>query len=89
MPHRRQEGHAAARPTTEQQKAIAIELLLHAWEDALEQGCAPELVASSALCTALSDMVELFGENTVADMIDAIPDRIRRGDFSLTSTQTH
>ncbi len=65
------------------QKSLALELLLDAWDDAVTQGCDPELVATSAIFAALTDMVDVYGEDSVADMASGLPDRIRRGEFSM------
>ena len=43
----------------------------------------PEMVASSAIFAALTDMIDTYGENTVADMVAEWPDRIRDGEFTL------
>ena len=73
----------------ERYKAIALELLLDAWDEALARGCSPEMIATSAIFTAISDMVELYGEEPVAEMTTGLPDRIRRGDFSMLDGDPH
>jgi len=73
----------------EEQKSVALELLLDAWDDALSSGCAPEMIATSAIYAALSDMVDIYGEEHVAEMAAKLPDRIRRGEFSMRDGQTH
>jgi len=65
------------------QKSVAMEFLLDAWDDALSSGCAPETIANSAIFAALSDMIDLYGEDSVAEMAGNLPDRIRRGEFSM------
>jgi hypothetical protein len=73
----------------EEQKTVAMQFLLDAWEDALSSGCAPELIATSAINAALSDLVDLFGEEHVADMASGLSDRIRRGEFSMRAGELH
>ncbi len=73
----------------EEKKAIALELLLDAWDEALAQGCSPELVATSAIFAAIADMVDLYGEEPVADMAAGLPERIRRGEFSMRDERPH
>lgn len=70
-------------PASDEQKRLALNLLLDAWDAALRQGVAPELLATTAIYTALTDMVEEHGEEAVARLMDDLPDRIRRGDFTL------
>lgn len=73
----------------EEQKSVALQFLLDAWDDALSSGCAPEMIATSAIYAALSDMVDLYGEEYVAEMTSGLPDRIRRGEFSMRPGQPH
>ncbi len=69
----------------DEQKRLALQMILEAWEDALNQGAAPEMIASSAIFAALTDMVEHYGEESVAEMVAEWPDRIREGEFTLTA----
>lgn len=80
---------AVTRPAEDEQKTIALELLLDAWDEALQSGCAPEMIATSAIFAALTDMVELYGEGAVAEMASGLPDRIRRGEFSMRDGDPH
>lgn len=68
----------------DEQKRLALQIILEAWEDAISRGCAPEMVASSAIFAAITDMVESYGEHAVADMVAEWPERIRDGEFTLT-----
>ena len=67
----------------DEQKRVALKLMLEAWDEAVAQGASPEMVASSAIFAALTDMIDTYGENTVADMVAEWPDRIRDGEFTL------
>lgn len=67
----------------DEQKRIALKLILEAWDEAIGQGASPEVVASSAIFAALTDMIDIYGETTVADMVAEWPDRIREGEFTL------
>ena len=68
----------------DEQKQLALKIILEAWEDALSQGVAPEMVASSAIFAALTDMIEHYGEESVAEMVADWPDRIRNSEFTLS-----
>ena len=72
----------------DEQKRIASQVILEAWEGAIAQGCAPEMVASSAIFAAITDMVEHYGEHAVADMVADWPERIREGEFTLAEDVT-
>ena len=65
------------------QKALALELILNAWDSALARGVAPDLLASTAIFAALTDMIELHGEPAVADFCATLPARIRAGEFTM------
>lgn len=69
------------------QKRVALGLLLDAWDEALRRGVAPELLATTAIFAALTDMVDIHGEVAVAEMMTALPDRIRAGEFTLARRQ--
>lgn len=73
----------------DEQKRLALRVILEAWDDAIARGCAPEMVASSAIFAAITDMVESYGEQAVADMVAEWPDRIREGEFTLSEDATH
>jgi len=66
-----------------QAKARALELILSAWEQALADGADPEMVASVAIYAALADMVDRYGEEAVAEFCATLPERARRGEFTL------
>ncbi len=70
-------------PTQDAQKARALELLLDAWDAGLNEGIEPEILATAAIFAALTDMVDLHGEDSVATMAEELPERIRAGEFTL------
>ncbi|MCR9071272.1 MAG: hypothetical protein NXI18_06090 [Alphaproteobacteria bacterium] len=67
----------------DEQKRLALRVMLEAWDDAVAQGASSEIVASSAIFAALTDMIDIYGEETVAEMVAEWPDRIREGEFTL------
>mgnify|MGYP001278501795 CR=1 FL=1 len=70
-------------PDADAQKSLALQLMLEAWDRALEQGVPPQMLASVAIFAALSDMVDAHGENAVADFCETLAPRIRAGEFTL------
>jgi hypothetical protein len=70
-------------PDQATQKKIALDLLLGAWDAALAKGVEPELLASTAIFAALTDMVDLHGPEAVADFCAALPARVRAGEFTM------
>lgn len=68
------------------QKSAALEAILTAWETALGKGVEPELLASAAIYAALTDMVDLHGAEAVARLCEALPARVRKGEFTLAKS---
>jgi len=78
------EGRVAQKELpVEDQKARALELLLDAWEAGLNEGIEPEYLATAAIFAALTDMVDIHGEDAVATMTEELPARVREGEFTL------
>jgi len=67
----------------DEQKKLALKVILEAWDEAVNRGVSAEMVASSAIFAALTEMIDIYGEQTVADMVADWPDRIRDGEFTL------
>ncbi|MBC7769748.1 MAG: hypothetical protein H7124_13285 [Phycisphaerales bacterium] len=64
-------------------KGRALALILDAWEQALADGAEPEVIASVAIYAALADMVDRYGADAVADFCATLPERTRKGEFTL------
>ncbi|VAV88573.1 hypothetical protein MNBD_ALPHA06-1040 [hydrothermal vent metagenome] len=65
------------------QKSTALDMILGAWDQALAKGCAPETIATSAIFAALADLIDVYGEDVVAEMTKRLPERVNRGEFSM------
>lgn len=66
-----------------EQKALALKLLLDAWDAALAAGVEADSLASTAIFAALADMVDLHGAEAVAGFCETLPGRVRAGEFTL------
>jgi hypothetical protein len=62
----------------------ALNYILNAWEEAAENGIAPETMAYAALYAALTDLVGTFGETAVMKLIRELGPRVEKGEFTLT-----
>jgi len=71
------------------QKALALDRILDAWDDALGEGCDPDQIATAAIFAALTDMIDAYGEELVAEMAETLPERIRKGEFSMREVEPH
>jgi len=65
----------------------ALNLILAAWDEGEETGVPPELMAYAAIFTAMSDLVDRFGEGAVAKLARGLEDRVRLGEFSRHHTR--
>lgn len=65
-----------------EQKRLALQMILDAWENARRAGVGAEMLSSAAVFAALTEMVELYGEEPVATLVEGWPERIRGGEFS-------
>lgn len=68
-------------------KRIALALVLDAWDAALRAGVSPELIASTAIFAALTDMVDMHGAEAVAQFAEGLAPRLRAGEFTLAEDQ--
>lgn len=64
-------------------KQAALRYILEAWEEAVYDGLEPDSIATAAIFAALSDMIATYGEEAVAMMCARLPDRVRRGEFTV------
>ena len=67
----------------EDQKKIALDLFLDAWDKACEQGVEADLLCEVMIYMALTDLVADRGEDVTADLMSTLPERIRDGEFTL------
>jgi hypothetical protein len=64
----------------------ALEIMLDAWETGSDAGVEPEMLAYAALFTALSGLVDSFGEENVAHLARGLATRVLKGEFTMTSS---
>ncbi len=65
----------------------ALNYILVAWEEATDSGVRPQLLAYAAIYTALSDLVSIYGEDSVAKLVTGLAARVHSGEFSLDMRQ--
>lgn len=81
-----EDGHDASPLTETEQRQVALQNILDAWDEALGEGVDADILATTAIFAALSDMVEAYGEEAVAEMANGLADRVRQGEFTLNRT---
>jgi hypothetical protein len=67
-----------------EERQLALEYIADAWNFAEEDGIERHALAHAALFAAIATLVETYGETAAADLIGALPDRIRSGDYNVT-----
>ncbi|GLQ54918.1 hypothetical protein [Devosia nitrariae] len=65
------------------ERRIALEYLAEAWNSAEEDGIERQSLAHASLFAALAMFVRLYGDDSTADMVADLPDRIRAGEYNL------
>ena len=65
------------------ERFVALGYIDSAWAEALEDGVEPDAIAHAALFMAIADLVAAHGEESVAQMMSDIPDKVRSGEYSL------
>lgn len=78
-----EEGLDPSAPNESEQRRMALQNILDAWDEALAEGVSSDILATTAIFAALSDMVEAYGEEAVAEMAAGLADRVRQGEFTL------
>jgi nicotinamide mononucleotide (NMN) deamidase PncC len=63
-------------------RLAALDYVSEAFAEAVLDGVEVEAVAEAAIATALRELVAAHGEEQVADMVQAWPERLRAGEFS-------
>jgi hypothetical protein len=65
------------------ERALALEYIADAWNIAEEDGVEQKALAYASLFAAVTTLVKSYGEETTAELIARLPDRIRSGEYNL------
>ncbi len=66
-----------------EERQLALEYLAEAWNSAEDDGVQSHALAHASLFAAFATLVRAYGEEATADLIAALPERIRAGEYSL------
>ncbi|MBC8129260.1 MAG: hypothetical protein H7Y08_02925 [Rhizobiaceae bacterium] len=64
-----------------EKKQVAFEYHNEAWADGMSDGIEAEILAETAISTAITELVRVHGENEVLDLLDGLRQRIQYGEF--------
>ena len=70
----------------EEKRLVAIEIFKEAWLTAKTEGIETEILAESAVYTAMSELVSHFGEQNTADFIKTLDKQLAHGEFTANKT---
>ena len=68
-------------------RRAALAYVSEAFAEAVLDGIDVDAFADAALCAAFRELVANYGEDRVAALAGGLPERIRRGEFSMRSRQ--
>ena len=74
---------ASVSDTDGDERQLALEYLAEAWNTAEEDGVESQALAHASLFAALATLVRAHGEEATADLVAALPARIRAGEYNL------
>ena len=64
-----------------EKKQVAFEYHSEAWADGMSDGIEADILAETAISTALTELVRLHGEAKTLSLVDALRRRIEHGEF--------
>lgn len=67
-----------------EERQMALEYIAEAWNAAEDEGIEPNALAHASLFAAITTLVHAYGEEAAADLVGALPDRIRSGEYNLS-----
>jgi hypothetical protein len=66
-----------------EERQLALEYIAEAWNTAEDDGVEQPALAHASLFAAITMLVRNYGEEAAAELVTALPDRIRSGEYSL------
>ncbi|MBP0614271.1 hypothetical protein [Jiella mangrovi] len=64
-----------------EKKQVALEYHNEAWADGMSDGIEAEILAETAISTALTELVRLHGEDDVLTLMETLRKRLEYGEF--------
>jgi hypothetical protein len=83
MRHSKSDALDAAALVEHAERQLALEYIAEAWNTAEEDGVETQAMAYASLFAALATFVREHGEDATAALVEALPQRIRAGEYNL------
>lgn len=64
-----------------EKKQVAFEYHHEAWADGISDGIEADILAETAIATALTELVRLHGEKDVLELVETLRQRVEHGEF--------
>jgi hypothetical protein len=77
-------SHQLDAEKTENPNLYALDLILAAWDEGVDNGVTPQQMAYAAMFTALTDLVAIYGEAAVINLTKGLEKRLTQGEFTLS-----
>ena len=65
----------------EEKRLTAVESHSEAWADGISAGIEPEIMAETALATALEELLRVSGDEAAFALLDRMRERVEAGEF--------
>ena len=72
---------------SDDERSMALELILAAWDEGEDLDIPSPMLAYAALFTAMTNLVAIYGEDAVADMARRLEKRVQVGEFTMHNTR--
>jgi predicted YcjX-like family ATPase len=70
----------------DEERQLALQYLAEAWRNADVEGVEKEALAHAALFAAIATLVEQYGEEPIAKLLEKLPGQVELGEYTVDRT---
>lgn len=71
----------------EEKRLTAVESHSEAWADGISAGIEPEIMAETALATALAELLRVSGDGAALALLERMRERVQAGEFDVNQAR--
>jgi hypothetical protein len=71
----------------EEKRLTAVESHSEAWADGISAGIEPEIMAETALATALEELLRVSGDEAALALLERMRERVEAGEFNANQAR--
>ncbi|GHD06844.1 hypothetical protein GCM10016234_04600 [Tianweitania populi] len=71
----------------EEKRLTAVESHSEAWADGISAGIEPEIMAETALATALEELLRVSGDEAALALLERMRERVEAGEFNANQSR--